>query len=317
MNIVILGYTGLIGSNILGYLSKDKSFNIICIGRKIENKPYINSRIKYFKWDYKTFKQSELFFLKTADIIINCVGKTGELESEIKNININFIKNFLNFSKSQKLKFRFIHLSSVSVYGFNKKYFGKRIILNENSQVRFNGIYSRSKYFSEKFLKDFAYNQFKDKFSYTILRISNTYGGKNKSNLFNYIKLSLKVNIWLKCFDDILFNFVNVKDVVQAVTLVISNLKITKNKTYIVSDDCNQLDIYRNYEKKFQKKIFKIQMPVSLIRFLFDFIPLPKKIENLILLISSRVSYSNEKIRNELSFNPKYPLKNNIEYLNE
>ena len=317
MNIVILGYTGLIGSNILRYLSKDKSFNLICVGKKIKKKPYLNPKIKYLKWDYNTFEDSELSFLKNANIIINCVGKTGDFKNDIENINTNFIKNFLNYSKSKHLKFRFIHLSSVSVYGANNEYFGSRIVFNENSKIRLNGIYSRSKYLSEKFLKDFFHEQFKCNISYTILRISNIYGEKKKSNLLNYIKFSLKINIWLRCFDDILFNFVNVKDVVQAITLIISNLKITKNKTYIVSDDCNQLDVYKNYEKKFHKKIYKIQMPISLLRFLYNYIPLPKKFLNLILLTSSRVSYSNKKIRNELNFNPKHSLKNNTAYLNE
>ena len=38
MKIVILGYTGLIGNSILDQLSKNKSLDIICVGRKIKKK---------------------------------------------------------------------------------------------------------------------------------------------------------------------------------------------------------------------------------------------------------------------------------------
>ena len=69
MVIVILGYTGLIGNNILENLVKNKSFNLICVGRSIKNKPYLNSKIKYYRWDFNTFKKSKLSFLKKVDII--------------------------------------------------------------------------------------------------------------------------------------------------------------------------------------------------------------------------------------------------------
>ena len=38
-------------------LSKKTSFNLTCVGRNIKKKPYRNSRIKYFKWDFETFKK--------------------------------------------------------------------------------------------------------------------------------------------------------------------------------------------------------------------------------------------------------------------
>ena len=56
-------------------------------------------------------------------------------------------------------------------------------------------------------------------------------------------------SFWLKCYNDIMFNFVNVKDVSQAVALSIFKLKASKNKIYIISDDFKQYQLYRKYEK--------------------------------------------------------------------
>ena len=154
-------------------------------------------------------------------------------------------------------------------------------------------------------------------FSFTILRISNVFGGKQKSNLFKFLMFSLKFRFWIKSHNDTLFNFVNVKDVSQAVMLVIANLKVSKNKTYIVSDDCKQNQLYKNYQIFFKKKIKNIHIPLSFIKFLIKFLPLPKKLKNFTMIISSRVSYSNKKITKELNFNPKFSILKKIKYLNE
>ena len=75
--------------------------------------------------------------------------------------------------------------------------------------------------------------------------------------------------------------------------------------------------MYNNYQNFYKKKIIKIQVSRSLIKFLIYFLPLPKKIINFMLLISTRTSYSNKKIKNELNFNPKFSLIKKIKSLNE
>ena len=104
---------------------------------------------------------------------------------------------------------------------------------------------------------------------------------------------------------------------VQSVILIINKLKVSKNKTYIVSDDCKQYQVYSSYQKFYKKKIIEIQFPKLLIKFLIYFLPLPKKILNFMLLVSTRTFYSNKKIKNELNFKPKFSLIKQIKYLNE
>ncbi len=314
MKIVILGYTGLIGNSILDQLSKNKSLDLICVGRKIKKKTKINNRIKYFRWNYKSFKKENLSFLKKANIIINCVGKIDDNKYNIKYINVIFIQKLIDYLHSYKLKVRLIHLSSVAVYGGNKNFFGQNKIFSENSNATTNDIYSKSKLNGDLILQNIVKKSTNKYLSYTIFRISNVFGGRKKSNLFKYVIFMLKNGIWIKCYDDVTFSFVNINDVVQAIILSIIKLNISKNKTYIVSDDCKQIQIYNKYKNNYKKNFFKIQIPIQLLKFLIFLLPFPKKIFNFFSIISCRVTYSNKKIKKELKFKPKFSLYKKIKF---
>lgn len=313
MKVVILGYNGLIGNSVLEYLIKNNSLYIICVGRNIEKKPYRNQRIKYYKWDYTSFKSSNLFFLKKANIIINCVGKTDNNQNNLKNINIIFIKKLLSHINNLKHKVRFVHLSSVAVYGGIKTYFGQSKHITETSAIKAFDLYSKSKFKGDTLIQ----NVHKKNFSYTIFRITNVFGGKKKSNLYKFLRFSLMFGFWLKCYNDIMFNFVNVKDVSQAVALSIFKLKASKNKIYIISDDFKQYQLYRKYEKIHKKRIRKIQLHAGAIKFLIHSLPLPKKLVNFFSIFSSRVSYNNQKIKEELNFKPQNSLIKKIKLKND
>ena len=317
MVIVILGYTGLIGNKILENLIKNKSFNLICVGRSIKNKPHINSKIKYYKWDFNTFKYSNLSFLKKANIIINCVGKTDNNLHDLENINFIFVKKLLEHINNHKLKVRLVHLGSIAVYGRGKNYFGRHKLISENSITRANDLYSKSKLKGDLLIQNTVKKKLNKNFSYTILRISNVFGDSRNSNLFKFFLFSLSSNFWIKCFDDIVFNFINVNDVAKVIMQLISKLKVSKNKIYIVSDDCKQYQVYENYQNFHKKKIIKITVSKNIIKFLIYFLPKSKKIMNFLLLISNKISYSNKKIKNELNFKPKFSVHQKIKFLNE
>lgn len=306
MRIVILGYTGLIGKSVLKHLANFTSSYLICVGRSIRNKPYRNSKIRYLRWDFRSFEKPNLLFLKKTDVIINCIGKTDNSLNDLENINVNFIRELLRYISIYKLKVRFLHLSSVAVYGESINYFGRYKIISENSKIKADNQYSKSKFKGDLLIQNVVKKRINKNFSYTILRISNVFGGTKKTNLFKFVKFSLKFGFWIKCSNKIMFNFVNVKDVTQAVILVISKLKVSKNKIYIVSDDCKQYEFYRNYQNFFKKKIRKIQVPFNFIKFLIYFFPLPRKLINFISIISTRVFYNNKKIKKELNFNPRF-----------
>ena len=317
MRIIILGYTGLIGSSILENLANNSSFDLVCVGRNIRNKLYRGERIKYFKWDFITFKEKNLSFLKKANIIINCVGKTNNNKSNLENVNFIFIRNLLKHIKTYQSKVRLIHLSSVAVYGGAENYLNLSKIIEENTTTKTNNLYSKSKLKGDKLIKNTIKKNFNKDFSFTILRITNVFGQKKNSNLYRFVMFTLKFGFWIKTSNEIMYNFVNVKDVSQAVNLIISKLKVSRNKTYIVSSDFRQYELYKAYQNINKKKFINILFPISVIKFLIDFLPMPKIILNFFLIISSKVTYSNEKIRKELNFKPKFSLLKKIKFLNE
>ncbi len=314
MKIIILGYTGLIGKNILEYLAEDKSLYLVCVARNIDNKPITNARIKYIKWDFKSFRKSDMLFLNQANIVINCVGKIINDQKSTQKINIIFIEKLLKYINTSKFKIRFIHLGSVSVYGINKYSIGHYKLISENSSTKSIDFYSKSKLEGDLLIQNNVKKNLNKCFSYTILRISNVFGGEKKSNLLKFIKLNLKYNFWVRSSKNILFNFINVKDVAQAVVLIISKLKVSKNKIYIVSDDCEQNLVYRKYEKVYKKKIKIINIPIGLIKIVVNYVPLPKKILNFFLIVSSKTSYSNKKIKKELKFKPKFSISRTLDF---
>jgi len=316
MRIVILGYTGLIGNSILEYLFENTSFAIICVGRNTKIKPFKNKRIKYFKWNFKSFKKTNKFNFNKEDIIINCVGKINDDKYKTNNINVIFLKKLLQHINSNKIKVRIIHLSSVAVYGGSNIKIGKNKVFTEQSKERANDIYSRSKIEGDSLIQNVIKKGLNKNFSYTIFRISNVFGGAQKSNLFKYVIFTLKNGLWIKCYDDITFNFVNINDVVQAIILSITKLNVSKNKTYIVSDDCKQKQIYNKYKIISKRSFFKVQIPIQLLKFLIFLFPFPKKIFNFFSIISCRISYSNKKIKKELKFKPMFSLYKKIKLLN-
>ena len=317
MRIIILGYTGLIGSSILENLANNSSVDLVCVGRDIKNKLYRGERIKYFKWDFITFKEKKLSFLKKANIIINCVGKTNNNKSNLENVNFIFIKKLLKHIKTYQSKVRLIHLSSVAVYGGAENYLNKSKIITENTTTKTNNLYSKSKLKGDMLIKNTIKRNLSKNLSFTILRISNVFGGKKNSNLYRFVMFTLKLGFWIKTSNEIMYNFVHVKDVSQVVNLIISKLKVSRNKIYIVSDDFKQYELNDVYQKIYKKKIINILFPISVIKFLIYFLPMPKIILNFFLIISSKVTYSNKKIRKELNFKSKFSLLKKIKLLNE
>ena len=306
MKVVILGYTSSIAHFILQELIKQNNFNIICVGRKISKKNFKHKRIQYIKWNFSDFSVEKLFFLKKADVIINCVGKIPCKSDNFEKINFFFIKKLINEILKIKRSIRFVQLSSVSVFGANKKYLLKKISITEHFPEAPNDSYASSKLKADLYIKKIVKNNNKY-FSYTILRITNVVGLKNESNLFRFFKFFLKYGLRFNFSSHVVFNFIHVKDVAKAVLLTLLKLNISKNKIYIVSNDqlyCEINKIYSNFNK-----FINISLPKIFFRFIFLLFSNQSKIVKFFYTISSEISYSNNKIKKELGFNPKFSIK--------
>ena len=149
MNIILLGYNGFLGSYILENLhqklAESYNFKIICIGRNIRNKPFINKKIRYEKWNFVNFSNLKLSFFKKKNILINCIGKNYSNSKNLKEINLIFIQKIVNYLNDNRILAHLIHLSSVSVYDVEKKNLCKVRNITENSKIKFTNFYSESK----------------------------------------------------------------------------------------------------------------------------------------------------------------------------
>ena len=90
MKILIFGYTGMFGSQLIHCLSKNKEFSIIAVGRFVKSLPYPRALNIFEQFD----AISDLHHLKDLirkhrpDVIINCLGvvKQRQLNSESLNM---------------------------------------------------------------------------------------------------------------------------------------------------------------------------------------------------------------------------------------
>ena len=315
MNIILLGYNGLIGSCILEDLIQKfrniHSIKLICVGRDTKIKPFNDKKISYVKWDFLNFSKSNLFFFEKNNIIINCVGKNHSDLKNLREINIEFIQKLVLHLQENKISARLIHLGSVSVYGVDDNNLGEIKNISENSTTKPSDFYSKSKLEADNVIQ----NNIKtndNKLSYTILRIANVFSYSNNSNAFSLIKFLLKKGIWLNCSNITRYHFVHVKDVSLSVLLCILDLETSKNKIYIFSDDNNQFQLHKIYANKYNIKLFKIPIPSRFLRLITNYLFLPKKIINLIFTISSEINYDNSKLKKELNFKTQYSLKDKI-----
>jgi len=311
MKIILFGYNGLIGRNILELLvkniNKSNKFNLICVGRKINTQPFKNKKIKYIKWNFTEFSKPKLYFLKKNCIIINCIGKTDSDMKNLKKINVEFIKKLINYIQVNKILARLIHLGSVSVYGAEKKYINKIKIISEKSVTIPYDIYSESKLEADTYIQKISKIN-KKNFSFTILRIANVFSEFKNSNSFRLVHFLLKKGIWFKCSDLTKYHFIHAKDVALAVFLTILCFNKSKNKIYNVSDDINQIQLHKIYVKKNNSKLYIFPISLKYLNLIVKNIPIPKILLNLFLTISSQVTYNNSRIKKELNFRCKHSL---------
>jgi len=315
MNIILLGYNGFIGTHILNNLAQKlkntHDFKVVCVGRKIKDKPFINKRIRYVKWNFRDFSKSHLFFFGKKNIIINCVGKNYNNLKNLREINLEFVQKLIDYIQKNKIAARLIHLGSVSVYDVENKSLGKIKNIIENSRTKASDVYSQSKLEADNVIqKSLKINN--NNFSYTILRIANVFSNTTYSNAFSLISYLLNKGIWLKCSNNTNYHFIHAKDVALAVLYCISNLKISKNKIYIVSDDNNQFQLHKIYAKSKNIKLFIIPISLKFLKLITNYFFLPKKISNFIFTISSEINYDNRKLKKELNFKTKYSLKDKL-----
>ena len=148
--LIVLGATGLLGSTLLKYFSKQSNIKCYGIIRKNSDIDKLKSikNVKLYKIDYKKKNSILKVFNKTKpNLIINCIGVVKQLThknqlSEIIRIN-SFLPHYLTELANVKSKTRFIQFSTDCVFSGTK---GK---YKETDFPGAQDIYGRSKLLGE------------------------------------------------------------------------------------------------------------------------------------------------------------------------
>lgn len=179
-NIIITGGTGFVGSNLINAFKK-KECVLYNLGR---NK---NKFCKNIYWNLRDDMQNIKLPLD-VDTIIHCAAIVGDCNSNIReyiDVNVGATLELLEYGRKIGIK-QFIYISTGGVYGFNDNQF------KESDKCNPHGMYSLSKYFSEKLCMEYM-----DRMKITIIRVFFPYGkdqrGRLIPNLINSILKGEKV----------------------------------------------------------------------------------------------------------------------------
>ncbi len=137
MKVLILGGTGMLGSEMINYFLKKKFFDVFYTTREKQK----SEKELYFNVDNFT----DLDFLTSFDYVINCIGTTKPFieVDPIKSIFINsiFPRKISNFCEKNNIKL--IHITTDCVFS------GKHGNYNEDSPHDCEDLYGKSKSIGE------------------------------------------------------------------------------------------------------------------------------------------------------------------------
>tara|TARA_B100001057_G_scaffold425345_1_gene448710 strand:+ start:375 stop:1262 length:888 start_codon:yes stop_codon:yes gene_type:complete len=147
MNILITGATGVVGYDLLKFLSKNNK--IFAFYRNKNNKVKKTKNISWIKIN----SLATYHFPKNLQIecIIHCAVDQkylGVNKKKYLDLNQKIIKNLINYFKKNQKKIIFIHFSSIEIYGIIKKK-----VLNENYKPVNQNMYGLMKHKCEKILE--------------------------------------------------------------------------------------------------------------------------------------------------------------------
>lgn len=158
-NILILGCTGMLGSEVLKVFSENKKYNIYASTRNIKDTRYLNlenfKNITYFKFDVlkdniKKIKK----FVKKDTVIINCIGiiKPNIDEKKPKSVLRAIIVNSIF---PNKLSDEFSKKNKIYQIATDCVYDGKSKLYNEDAHHNALDVYGKSKSLGEVNKKNF------------------------------------------------------------------------------------------------------------------------------------------------------------------
>jgi len=282
-NIVILGASGFLGSELLKKLDENK-FQL----KSLYHKRKIDSKFNSVKGSI--LSQSSLnSLISNNDIVINLTGQFSKNFEDFFQVNLNGTMNLLNVIKNKK-NVKLIHISSIDVYG-NKNSFSK-----ESDKPSPSSIYATTKLLTEQLCEKFSKENNLD---VTLLRFSNIYGPHKKNgiitNLLNSKESDKPINLTHKGkqIRDFLFIDDAIDGIIQAIDKFKPGFRIFNISS---GKKTSVLEIIKEMKKNNLILNYKITSSTP-----DDFC----------------ICANNSKSKNSLSFKPKMKFKDGLKFIIE
>jgi nucleoside-diphosphate-sugar epimerase len=308
--ILVTGANGFLGKNLVEALLKKGNIVRVVI-RKINKQFEENENIEVIYGDLRNPEVIEKA-VKGVDIVYHCAALTtnkGPWRSFQEN-NIEATRNLLIAAEKAALK-KFVFVSSVVVYGFNKDR-GKKYV-SENDEfgrgLPFYSYYAKSKIEAERLLWEF-YD--KKKLPVVVLRPGIIFGAKG-GNAFKIKKIIFGAK-------GKILPYIYVKDVVNAIILAGDKDAAIGNAYNLVMDEQPTQGEFN----KIKSRVIGVQKVGSFLpraimfipAYLFEFVYRKKKPNvsppfNMYHYKSlvRNLRYDNQKIKNELGWLPSYSVE--------
>jgi len=300
MRILITGANGFIGSNLVNFFSKNHRLLLITRSN--------NKLLNHLVLDYKDmFSEEGKKIIKNfaPTHIIHCAALAHENIRRnkrnlkfIKKINVDFPIKLYLFGNSIGVE-KFIFLSSIGVHirnGQSKK------VINENSEILFNNLYTNSKIEAEMKLKK---KSKKRNTILIILRPAMVYGFSCPGN---FKKLQTSVEIGLPLPFKNLNNqrsFLYIGNLVSAIALCCK--KCNSNKTFVIADE--EMISNENLLKIISKARNKKEKLFTVSKFFLDLLSNVPFLRNIIGKLFYDLKVDSSLIRSSLNW--KQPFKQN------
>lgn len=306
MIIAVSGASGFIGSELVKYYL-NQGYEVRVLSRK---KTFSMHGVKLFTGDINDNEETILPFLANVDIFYHCAAELNN-EAAMHATNIQGTANLLKMAEIAKIGV-WVQLSSTGVYGYQP-----HKTITETTDPAPENLYERTKLASDELVLKASS---KGVFRTVILRPSNVFGRHMKNtSLFSLIKMISSGMFFFIGNRRAVANYVHVDNVIYAMELIGKNKTIKTGSIYIISDQSSLVELVGTVCETLNKNPPTLRLPERPIRLLVSAL---EKMHISLPLSSSRINaltqtmtYSSQKLHDELAFVPVTPLKAGIKDL--
>lgn len=316
MNVAMTGGAGFIGQALIERLQMEAVQLRLLSRKKLAPKLASSTKQAYFIADLTNHTDSLDGFFHGIDVIYHCAGELHN-EAVMRSLHVDGTAKLLQAAKKHidttQQPLHWVQLSSVGAYGPPKGRPDTEREVVETTPTAPKGEYEVTKTLADEMVIQFAKTQ--PLFTYTIVRPSNVIGKKmtNQSvrSLVNVIK---KKHFFYIGSKSTIATYVHVDDVADALVLCGTQMQ-AREQIVNLSNDCRLSEIVDAVAKKAGIGSPTLCLPETPTRLFAKCLSLLGKTpltQSRIDVLVKRTTYPNKKIKELLSFTPRYSIPHTV-----